>query len=255
MKKSIDINDCAKTLCMSEYEFQRIFAFIVGTPISEYIRKRRLVEAGREIAETKKNIGDIAFDYQYHNHSSFSRAFKEFHNYSPQEIRKSGGKWLTKFEPFILKEENKLDFKVIELPKTFMARSGNKSLKEFDKWWSKKYQESNSLFPRDFMWNNEKTGKLEWLYSLDGNEKDTNGYETFIFPGGLYATITADDNAKAKSKAYYELKRRVDSSDQYCIANEENDIYYHQRYPMGHVSTPNGFKKHQFTIFVPIVLK
>lgn len=38
---------------LSVYEFRRIFSFIIGCPISEYIRKRRLSLAALEIMKNK----------------------------------------------------------------------------------------------------------------------------------------------------------------------------------------------------------
>lgn len=147
-----------------------------------------------------------------------------------------------------------MDFRVVGLPKTKMARSGKKSLKSFEKWWSDKYNETHQLCPKDFIWNNELTKKLEWLYVLDEHE-DSGGFETFVFPGGLYATITCDDHSKARSKVYQELLDKISKSDMFEKSTIDNDPNYHSKYPMGHVSTPVGFKEHQFTIFVPIVNK
>ena len=38
----IDCNELSRRMNLSVYEFRRIFSFIVGCPVSEYIRKRRL---------------------------------------------------------------------------------------------------------------------------------------------------------------------------------------------------------------------
>lgn len=38
----IDYEALASKMALSVYEFRRIFAFVVGCPLSEYIRKRRL---------------------------------------------------------------------------------------------------------------------------------------------------------------------------------------------------------------------
>ena len=42
----IDYEALASKMALSVYEFRRIFAFVVGTPISEYVRKRRLSAFG-----------------------------------------------------------------------------------------------------------------------------------------------------------------------------------------------------------------
>lgn len=52
----LDCNVLAAKMGLSVYEFRRIFSFIIGCPISEYIRKRRVSQPGalkyEEIPET-----------------------------------------------------------------------------------------------------------------------------------------------------------------------------------------------------------
>lgn len=90
------------------------------------------------------------------------------------------------------KLEKTPDIRVIELPKGKAARSGKSDLDEFDKWWSSIKVEQN-IFPRDFMWFNPVLNDFEWLFIIPENLTDTNGYEVFDFPGGLYAVATAID--------------------------------------------------------------
>ncbi len=45
----IDYGAIASKMALSVYEFRRIFAFLVGCPISEYVRKRRLSLAACEL--------------------------------------------------------------------------------------------------------------------------------------------------------------------------------------------------------------
>ncbi len=84
----IDVPALAKDACMSVYEFRRIFSFVIGVPISEYIRKRRLSMAAEDILANGISVTDAAMKYQYDDSSSFSRAFKEFHGIAPSEITK-----------------------------------------------------------------------------------------------------------------------------------------------------------------------
>ena len=74
----------ASKMQLSVYEFRRIFSFIVGCPLSEYIRKRRLSLAATEIM-TKENVNlqEISEKYGYSNQSAFTRAFCEQHGFSP----------------------------------------------------------------------------------------------------------------------------------------------------------------------------
>lgn len=71
-----------------------------------------------------------------------------------------------------------------ELPATKMSRSGDRDIMEFGRWWpTVAKNEKGILFPKDFWWNNEQTGRPEWLYAIPEDLADTNGYEVFDFPG------------------------------------------------------------------------
>lgn len=89
-EKEIEIDVMAKAAQMSVYEFRRIFSFVAGVPVSEYIRKRRLSAAAEELMSGEKTVTEVALKYGYDSASSFSRAFKAFHGIAPTEISKSG---------------------------------------------------------------------------------------------------------------------------------------------------------------------
>ncbi len=82
--EEIDYDMLSSKMQLSLYEFRRIFSFVVGCPISEYIRKRRLSLAATEIM-TKGNVNlqHISEKYGYSNQSAFIRAFKEHHGVAP----------------------------------------------------------------------------------------------------------------------------------------------------------------------------
>ena len=80
----------AEMMAMSVYEFRRIFAFIIGTPISDYIRLRRLSASVFDLQEGTLTITEIAMKYQYDSPASFSRAFREMQGISPTDARQPG---------------------------------------------------------------------------------------------------------------------------------------------------------------------
>ena len=80
----------AKTVRCSAYEFSRIFSFMTGVSLSEYIRRRRLSAAVFDIQKGDEKIIDVALKYCYESPSTFARAFKELHGVSPLAARKSG---------------------------------------------------------------------------------------------------------------------------------------------------------------------
>lgn len=80
----IDYEALASKMALSVYEFRRIFAFVVGIPLSEYIRKRRLSLAACDLMTNNKvTVQEISEKYGYSTISAFSKAFSEYHGFSP----------------------------------------------------------------------------------------------------------------------------------------------------------------------------
>ena len=73
----------------SFYNFQRVFVFVFNMTVSQYIRYRRLSLAAMELLESGSKIVDIAFKYGYESHESFSRAFTQFHNVLPSNVKEN----------------------------------------------------------------------------------------------------------------------------------------------------------------------
>ncbi|ANB58755.1 helix-turn-helix domain protein [Anoxybacillus sp. B7M1] len=86
----IDFKEAAKLALCSEYHFKRMFSFLSGIPLSEYIRRRRLTLAALELKESKAKIIDIALKYGYSSPDSFARAFQGLHGITPSEARNGG---------------------------------------------------------------------------------------------------------------------------------------------------------------------
>lgn len=86
----IDYVRVAQIALSSQYHFQRMFAFLTGVPLSEYIRRRRLTLAAFELQNSKEKIIDIALKYGYNSPDSFSRAFMAMHGIMPSKARKNG---------------------------------------------------------------------------------------------------------------------------------------------------------------------
>lgn len=120
LTEEINYKDLAKIIGTSSYTLQRIFAFLTGITLTEYIRKRRLSKAGEELLSTNIKIIDLAIKYQYDSPISFSNSFKKMHGISPQTLRKNNLRLKTfpkiEFKPTtdIIEE---LEYRVINLNK------------------------------------------------------------------------------------------------------------------------------------------
>jgi len=87
---AIEYKELAKIVCCSVYHFQRMFSFISGVALSEYIRRRRLTLAAIELQNKNTKIIDIALKYGYESPEAFSRAFKSMHGVAPTSARSMG---------------------------------------------------------------------------------------------------------------------------------------------------------------------
>lgn len=67
--------------------FSRLFSMLTETTLSEYIRSRRLSEAAVLLRDTNEKIIDIAVKFSYESSDSFGTAFKNFHGFTPSEVR------------------------------------------------------------------------------------------------------------------------------------------------------------------------
>lgn len=86
----IDLKEVAKRAYCSEYHFTRMFSFLAGVTLSEYIRRRRLTLAGFELMHSDLRVIDIAVKYGYQSPDSFTRAFQNLHSITPSEARNPG---------------------------------------------------------------------------------------------------------------------------------------------------------------------
>lgn len=87
LNNKIELKELADKVFLSKYYFHRIFHTIVGEPVAEYIRSRRLMEAANELLTTDNKIVDIALKYQFSSQESFSKAFKKYYKISPKQFR------------------------------------------------------------------------------------------------------------------------------------------------------------------------
>lgn len=90
LTQEINFKEVAKLAFCSEYHFKRMFSFLAGITLSEYIRRRRLTLAALELTNSTSRIIDVAIKYGYSSPDSFTRAFQNLHGLTPSEARSNG---------------------------------------------------------------------------------------------------------------------------------------------------------------------
>ncbi|MCR2806395.1 AraC family transcriptional regulator [Paenibacillus soyae] len=90
LTEEIDVAEAAKLAYCSEFHFKRMFSFLSGIPLSEYVRRRRLTLAALELLDPGMRVIDVAVKYGYQSPDSFTRAFQQLHGLTPTEAREKG---------------------------------------------------------------------------------------------------------------------------------------------------------------------
>lgn len=102
LAESLSVEEIARAATLSPFYFQRGFAMLCGMSVGEYIRKRRLSQAGLVVLASDRPIIDIAMDAGYDSPDGFTKAFTRFHGITPTALRKNGGT-VVSFAPLVLK--------------------------------------------------------------------------------------------------------------------------------------------------------
>lgn len=89
IKEELTIEDLAKVSYLSLYYFQKLFSRLVGKTVNEYIKARRVANAKPLLRSTDRRIADIALEYGFNSHETFTKAFKEIYGITPDVYRKS----------------------------------------------------------------------------------------------------------------------------------------------------------------------
>lgn len=90
LDKEISYDEAARIACCSSYYFQRIFSYVSGVSLSEYIRRRKMTQAAFELQRTNSKVIDVALKYGYSSPTSFNRAFQNVHGITPTAAKAMG---------------------------------------------------------------------------------------------------------------------------------------------------------------------
>lgn len=115
--KMIEPHQISHIAGCSEYHFRRMFSFISGMPLGEYIRRRRLSLAGAMLQSEQIKIIDLALQLGYESPEAFSKAFYAMHGITPSQAKKAHAVLKT-FCPLTfqltIKGGTEMDYRIIE---------------------------------------------------------------------------------------------------------------------------------------------
>lgn len=90
LTQGIDYEQLGRIACCSSYHFQRMFTYMAGVPLSEYIRRRKMSLAAVDLQGKDMKIIDVAGKYGYSSPTAFNRAFQSVHGIAPSAVRNEG---------------------------------------------------------------------------------------------------------------------------------------------------------------------
>ncbi len=102
LTEEIDYDRLGRIACCSSYHFQRMFTYMAGIPLSEYIRRRKMSLAAVDLQGSSMKIIDVAGKYGYSSPTAFNRAFQSVHGIAPSAV-KNGGVSIKSFPPILFK--------------------------------------------------------------------------------------------------------------------------------------------------------
>lgn len=117
LSKEIDVEKISQIACCSLYHFKRMFSYLTGLSLGEYIRNRKLSMAAILLRNKKNKVIDIAMQFGYESPDSFTKAFQSFHKITPSMARQSTSE-IKICTPIVfqlkIKGGNMLNYRVVE---------------------------------------------------------------------------------------------------------------------------------------------
>ncbi len=196
----IDIGQLARIACCSTYHYQRMFTYMAGITLSEYIRRRKMSLAAVDLQSGKERVIDIAEKYGYQSPTAFNRAFQSFHGIAPSSVKNEGTS-VKSFSPIIfqitVKGATKMNYR-IETKESFRIIGVSRPLE--------KEIENNFMVVPD-MWQNAVTdGTVQKLAAL----MDTP-------PMGLLGVSVCNDEEQWKYFIAVSSTKTSDEFEEYLI--------------------------------------
>lgn len=87
LQEPIEIGRLANQAHLSPFYYQKLFHRLVGKPVMEYVKLRRLSHVADKLHQEGGKILDLAIEYGFQNHETLTRSFKETYGITPEAYR------------------------------------------------------------------------------------------------------------------------------------------------------------------------
>jgi AraC family transcriptional regulator len=88
LESDLSLNTVSEVAFFSPFHFHRIFKFITGETLNEYVTRRRIEKSALDLLHKDIKTTEIAHKYGFSDNSSYSRTFKKYFDLSPTEFKK-----------------------------------------------------------------------------------------------------------------------------------------------------------------------
>lgn len=264
--EDIDFDEIYKIGASSPYHFQVTFTHLTGMSPIEYIRKRRLTLAVKELSQKKLKVIDVAYMCGYETPESFTKAFKKFHGISPSYAKKSGYTFQALLPLSIqvtLKGEEPMDYR-IETKKAMSFKGlsrkittvDNQNYVEIPKFWDtfSELEEAQPLLQHGgplglvgICYNGEKEMDFfDYMIGVEANDKiKGESIQTLDIPEAQWAVFPSRG---ALPEAIQGVWKRIFSEFFPGTAYEHATLPELEIYPMGDTSS----KEYYCEVWIPI---
>ena len=198
----VEYEKAAKIACCTTYHFQRMFSYIAGVPVSEYIRNRRLTKAALDLQGGDKVI-DVSVRYGYESPTAFNRAFQKVHGVTPSVAQKEGT-FLKAYSPIrfkiTIKGVEEMEYRIVKKEeirivgaKTLLEKNVEENFKSIPKFWGEVAQSGKIMEIAGLM--DEKSegvlgvsacmdylDKWEYYIAVETGKEVPKGFEEYIIP-------------------------------------------------------------------------
>lgn len=225
LTSTIDEEELGHLACCSAYHFRRMFGYMAGMSLSEYLRLRKMSLAAEDLQKGGAKIIDIAAKYGYESPTAFNRAFQSVHGFPPSQA-KEPGRTLKSFPPITFqltvkgavpmeyRIEEKAPFRILGRS---VAMSGDieENFSRVPDFWAESAQ--NGLLPQLAAHMNSQPMGILGVSTCDDRAEDWRYYicvastdraedlETYVVPAFTWAVFPGSGT----SQSMQELERRI----------------------------------------------
>lgn len=218
----IDPGELGRLAGCSAYHFQRMFSYLAGVPLGEYIRRRRMTRAAADLQSGEKVL-DVALRYSYESPTSFNRAFQSVHGIPPSQAKQAGV--TLKAYPrihfkFVLKGAEEMEYQIVKREsfrivgfRTLLPTEVEESFQTVPQFWMEIGPRQTELFP---LMNGEPAGMLGvstcgeeenyYYIAVASNSPVPEGMHEWMVPAATWAVFTGTGRLP---DAIQELQRRI----------------------------------------------